>query len=263
MRYLLLIWCSVWALAVHAGTISYAVDFLPTGFSVRNTGSQPAYALTAWTLDATGWWKQGRVVEGDPATLSPGAEVRWSRPPLPPGIATAIHQADPLLLVFFDAAGSRFAQVAWRVPPGAMASPLPPLPVKREGSALVIDVPAQAAGVVATSAIRLADPGVVRLTRPFAGHTPPPYPARHVWKTGAAMRFDTGQGLRGAWLVHELASGELRVQIVPDARTTGSEQRTRWLEWARSAFGWIAAACAVVGALGMVWGTVTLRRNPV
>ncbi|OIQ69412.1 hypothetical protein GALL_489870 [mine drainage metagenome] len=104
-------------------------------------------------------------------------------------------------------------------------------------------------------AITVPYEGIAALAHPLpATPPPPPNPLRHAWADGPSMTLDTGAAQAGAWLVHESASGDLQVQIVPDGVVRGAEQVPPWLPWVRLHLLTLAQALAAVGALVLVVG---------
>jgi hypothetical protein len=95
--------------------------------------------------------------------------------------------------------------------------------------------------------------GIEALAQPLQTIATPPKPYRMDWQANTLpWVLNTGDGQSGAWLVHELASGAVSLQIVPDGRVRGSEQLPRWVAWFR-ANGLVAAL-----VLGLASGVVIL-----
>ena len=212
-----------------AGTISFSVDFTANEISLTNTGSEAAYRISMWTLDASEKWQRAPVLVGNADYLAPLQSIKGQHPIL--SASSALGLGDPLLVMLFDKAGSRVTQLAWRRAPAAT---LVTLPAHRHGSQLDIALGnASAAQIVATYGITVPYAGVARLAQSFPAAEPPPDPLRHLWAAGPTMTLDTGAAQAGAWLVHQTATGELQVQIVVDGVARGSEQVPAWLIWVR------------------------------
>jgi hypothetical protein len=240
----------VLALPVQAGSIGFSISFTGDDITITNTGSEPAYQVSQWTLDAASQWRQVQVQQGNPAFLPPGKSLNGRR--LAAASATGLGRVDPLLLVLHDQAGSRIAQLAWRQTP--MNAPRP-LPTERLGRQLqVVGSKAGEEKTLMTYGIAVPYEGVAQLAQPLFATTPPPNPLRHVWANGPLMTIDTGAGQSGVWLVHESATGDLQVQIIADGKVRGAEQVPGWLRWARSQLMTLAAAVACVGGLLLVAG---------
>jgi len=195
---------------------------------LTNTGSEAAYRLSLWALDKSEKWQRVPVVLGNADYLEPQQQVKGRRQLL--AVTSGLAVGDPLLVMLFDKAGSRIAQLAWRQTPAAA---LAALPTRRHGLQLYIEGDANAAKIVATYGITVPYAGVARLAQSFAAAEPPPDPLRHPWALGPAMTLDTGAAQAGAWLVHQTATGELQVQTVVDGVARGLEQVPAWLTWVR------------------------------
>jgi hypothetical protein len=175
------------------------------------------------------------------------------------GATSGLALGDPLLVMLFDKAGSRIAQLAWRQTP---ATALTALPTQRHGSQLVIaGATTSAANIVATYGITVPYAGVARLTQSFALAEPPPDPLRHLWALGPTMTLDTGAAQAGVWLVHQTGTGELQGQTVVDGVARGFEQVPTWLTWVRRHWARYVQALAGLGAFLLLTGLVLAGRQ--
>ena len=239
-----------------SGTVSFSVDFAPNEVLLTNTGSEAAYRLSMWTLDGSEKWRRVPVLLGNADYLEPQQLIRGRRQMS--GATSGLALGDPLLVMLFDKAGSRIAQLAWRQAPVAA---LDTLPTRRHGSQLYIEGDESAAKIVATYGITVPYAGVARLTQSFALAEPPPDPLRHPWALGPAMTLDTGAAQAGAWLVHQTATGELQVQTVVDGAARGLEQVPAWLTWVRRHWARYVQALAGLGAFLLLTGLVLAGRQ--
>ncbi len=229
-----------------AGTIGFNVSFVGDEVSILHTGNEAAYRLTWYTLSAAHVWQPISVMDGHADYLAPGKRLRGQRVP---GGNTGLGSHDPLLLMFFDQAGSQINQLAWRQPPGRSSLVWP---VSREAGLLRLCPPKQAvAGQGAGYVIFVPDPGVQALALPFATPKMPPNPVLLANVRGACQTLDTGPGQAGAWWLHTTAGGDFQVQHVPDGEVRGQAHHPRWLVWARRHLLVLAGAAAVVG-LGLL-----------
>ncbi len=240
-----------------SGSVSFSVDFTANEVVVTNTGSEAAYRLSMWALDGSEKWQRVPVLVGNADYLEPQQQVKGRRQLL---VATSgLAVGDPLLVMLFDKAGSRIAQLAWRQTPAAA---LTALPTQRHGSQLVIaGATASAANIVATYGITVPYAGVASLAQGFAVAEPPPDPLRHLWALGSAMTLDTGAAQAGVWLVHQTATGELQVQTVVDGVVRGFEQVPAWLSWVRRHGARYVQALAGLGAFLLLAGLVLAGRK--
>jgi hypothetical protein len=236
---------------VLAGSIGFSISFTGEEVSITNTGTEPAYQLTEWTLDTANQWRKAQVVDGNDAYLVPGKTLKSRRLSLPAEIG--LGQADPLLLLLHDQAGSQIAQLAWHHAPSIEPQPLP---IRRNGAQVAVAIStALAQKVTTTYALVVPYEGVSRLVQPLpSAPVPPPNPIRHTWASGQPLVIDAGNGQAGVWLLHETAQGDLRLQIVPDGFLRGQEQVPVWLLWARQYLMTVAMVLAAVGALTLVAG---------
>jgi tetratricopeptide (TPR) repeat protein len=231
----------------QAGTIGFTLSFLDNTVSVTNTGSDAAFLVSIWSLDPSGNWKKMDAVTGD-AKYLPAAASLVERQTLGHG-AGALAANDPILVIFYDQAGSRMVQLAWRTPPNIA---LVGLGTQRDGGLVTVDqaMPGPDAPTH-TYAIAVPYQGISRLANPFSiDEINPPNPVRHAWSDGPSFSLDTGKGQAGVWLIHEAANGSLRLQIVVDGINRGQENLPIWLPWIRVNLGWISIAAA--GLFGLL-----------
>jgi hypothetical protein len=243
----LLFWlvCPAWA-----GNLSFQLTFHPQKVVLTHTGDQPVYELRLYALRPDGQWRD-LPTEGPASAgfLAPGQsrDHVHLRPDFP-----GLGRADPLLVLFKDASGLRFAQLAWRQQP-----PLPPAlaPFVRIGRHVLIQAPtAEPFPFRRSWAIGLPSEGIAALAR-AAGDapSPPPPPAEMVWnpalRSTQSLTVDTGQAQRGVWLVHEGLNGELSVQVIGDGVAVGSEQKPAWLLSLKNHGFEMAAALALLAGL--------------
>ncbi len=247
LRCVILAWLLCALPLAQAGTIGFSISFTNDEIAIVNTGNEPAYQLSGWTLDLTGQWRKTEILDGNASYLAPGKKLKARRQA--PSASTALGRADPLLLLLHDQAGSLITQLAWRQTPAMMTNPLPS---HRQGSRLRIDAGTTGGPkIIATDAIAIPYDGIQRLARPVTQPTPPLKPQRHIWTTDAApLWVETGAGQNGAWLVHEMATGELRMQIVPDGLPRGQEQVPKWLVWVRQ---YLMKLSGVLAGVGLLW----------
>lgn len=247
---------SLFATTSHAGTLGFSISFSGDEITITNTGSEAAYRLSQWTLDADIRWRKVRVLDGNADYIAPGKSlkgVRW-------GGAThsGIGRAAPLLLVMHDQAGSRIAQLAWQRSPEVLPQPLA---VQRNKNVVqVSDKEARPQKIINSYGIVLPYEGIQLLTMPLKAVEAPPSPTIHVWSTGSSMSINTGAGQAGVWLVHEHAAGDLRLQIVPDGFARGREQIPAWMLFARLQLMNISVFVAGLGLLVLSLGLIKPAR---
>jgi hypothetical protein len=233
-------------LPADAGSIGFSIGFNEDDIRITNTGSDAAYQVSGWTLDAASQWRQVQVQQGNLAYLPPGKSLKSRR--VARAASSGMGRADPLLLVFYDQAGSRLAQLAWRQTPAAQPSLMS---ATRHDEQLVIDPGADnLQKIVVSYGVALPYEGIQQLARPLTlTGAPPPNPLRHVWSAATPMTMNTGAGQGGAWLVHENALGALSLQVIPDGVPRGQEQVPIWLTWVRR---YLMQTAGVLAGLGLV-----------
>lgn len=235
-------------LQVAAGNIVFSIGFAGDEIVITNTGSDSAYAMTAWTLNAAAQWQRVQVLSDNSTYLAPGQSLKGRRMALPS--PTGLGRADPLLVLLHDQAGSRVAQLAWRQTPAVSQ---PGLPVQRQGALLSVAAEfSKPNKVIASYALLMPYEGIQSLENSFSANVTPPNPIRHMWVSDAPMVVNTHSGLGGAWLVHENSQGELSLQIVIGSVVRGQEQVPTWLAWARLYLMQLAAGMAAIAVL-MMW----------
>lgn len=241
----------------HAGSIAFSISFTGNDIAIVNSGTQAAYQISEWTLDAANQWRKVQILEGNEAYLAPGKTLKGRR--LMPAAPAGLGRIDPLLLLLHDQAGSLSAQLTWRQAPQRQS---PPLPTQRSGRQLNIANTTEPT-ITATYGIVVPYDGIGSLAQPLttAAQSPPANPQPHIWSAGKSMLLDTGAAQAGAWLVHETTSGDLRVQIVPDIVVRGQEQIPGWLVWARQHLMKLATVLAGLGALTMAFGLILAARR--
>lgn len=237
---------------VIAGSIGFSVDFTGDELSITNAGGETGYQFSLWTLNPSEQWQQVTILSGNADYLAPGKSLKGRRQS--PAKTNGLGRADPLLVTLFDQAGSRIVQLAWRKTP--VSAPYS-LPTQRRDRWLDVSAGnARAAKIVASYGITVPYEGIKRLAQGISTAETPPAPMHQVWATGPTMTLDTGAGQGGAWLVHEMATGDLQVQIVGDGTERGREQVPAWLNWVRRRLMAMSVDLAVAGfvlLLGGAW----------
>jgi hypothetical protein len=169
-----------------------------------------------------------------------------------------------VLIVFNDQSGGAMAHLAWRNTPTGSPNVLT---FERQGAELVVHKPEAPSGIVRTWAIVMPYAGIEALAQPLQPIPAPPKPYRMDWQANTLpWTMNTGNGQSGAWLVHELSSGGVGLQIVPDGKVRGNEQLPSWVAWFR-AHGLPAALVlglgSVVVLLSGLWQTLRRRKQSV
>lgn len=238
----LLLWANAYA---WAGSIGFSISFTGPDIALTHVGSEPAFQLTLYTLDASTRWRKLDIKAGDLAFVRPGSRLQVRRSVEPPD--NALGAADPLLVLFRDQTGNDFSQLAWRQTRPAARHPLP---IARRGAQLqILPAPAPSDQPVLSYAIVVPYAGIARLGQPYRDQPIPPDPVRHDALSGLPLTLDSGAGQAGAWLLHQYAPGDVQVQIVPEGHVRGTEQQPAWLTWARAQLMPLAAGLSGLGVI--------------
>ena len=250
--------CFVIHLPVSAGSIGFSISFSDNLILISNTGSEAAYRLSVWTLNSAMKWSQVQFKESNFSYFPPGKNIKGQR--LTPSPAYGLGRADPLLILFYDQAGSRIAQLAWHQTPRMLQQYLP---TRRHGNELHVTKSGESLEkIIATYAVVVPYEGISALAKSLSDtEISPQDPIIHNWTTGNSMMFNTGSGQSGAWLVHEYVSGDLSLQIVRDGVIRGQEQMPEWVIWIRQYLMSVAAVLAGLGGLCVLAGFTKYSRR--
>jgi hypothetical protein len=234
----------------QAGNIGFLVNYINNdNIQIVNQGNSSAYQLSIWSLNNLNQWHRLLINTQDTATLSPAMTLSGVRNFLPSQEAIGKH--DPVLIIYYDQAGSQFAQLAWRI------APIPEtrqLYSRRKGASL--EIRQTDPQLVESWAIVVPHDGIEALTHPFSPLTSLPAPIRHVWKTGEDLSIDSGKGQAGAWIVSKDKENILSVHIFPDGITRGNEQIPAWLTWIKNYLLSLSFGIMVAGIIFITIGIV-------
>ncbi|TXT40533.1 MAG: hypothetical protein FD135_1186 [Comamonadaceae bacterium] len=250
--------CFVTHLPAVAGSIGFSISFSDDLILISNTGSDSAYRLSAWTLNSTLKWSQVQFKEGNFSYFPPGKNIKGQR--LMPSPGYGLGRVDPLLILFYDQAGSRIAQLAWHQMPRMLQQYLP---TRRNGNELHVTKSGESLERIKTTyAVVVPYEGISALAKSLSDtETSPQDPIIHNWTTGNSMMLNTGSGQSGAWLVHEYDSGDLSLQIVRDGVMRGQEQMPEWVVWMRQYLMLVATVLAGLGGLCVLVGFTKYSRR--
>ena len=244
----------------YAGSLGFNIQFKADQISLQNTGSEAAYRLAVYSLGADQAWQALPVLSGDAHYFEAQKSITVQDKP---SVGAGLTALGPVLIVFNDQSGGSMAHVAWRNTPPASQSVLA---FERQGAQLKVLKPeAQSAGIARTWAIVVPYAGIEAMAHPLQTIPTPPKPYRMDWQASSLpFTLNTGDGQSGAWLVHELTSGAVSLQIVPDGRVRGSEQLPRWVAWFRAnglAAALVLGLASSVVILSGLWQTVRRRKQ--
>lgn len=246
------------------GTIGFSVQFQGANVSLQNTGNESAFNVSLYTLNDQNIWQKNLPRQDASSNLSPQAKLETRGFRASDVNASWASSIDPLLVLFNDQSGSAMTQLAWRkAPPHALFT----LSYDRQGTQLRIHPPSSdaASKIVRTHAIVVPYAGIAALAKPLQPIPTPPAPISMRWQNGSstpqALWVETGEGLSGAWLLHESPNGELSLQVITDGKQRGSEQIPTWLLAVRK-FGLLLANWLwVFGLLTMAFSVWLFKRQ--
>lgn len=234
---------SAWSTFSFAGSIGFTIQFTPDHVQLKNIGNEGAHRLTVFTLQDDQHWHALKVVAGDASYVMPQQQLDTVR--VQAKTASILKTLDPVLVLFNDQSGNAMTQLAWRKAP-AQANIT--LRYERQGTRLIVYPPNSdaAAHIFKTHVILVPYPGIAALAQPLKAIAIPPPTVRHDWSTvppapAAPLTVETGEGMSGAWLLHESPNGALSLQVITDGKQRGAEQIPVWLLAVRQS-GWLAAS---------------------
>lgn len=262
---LLCIGClSFLAASAQAGNVGFGLSLTGDKLSVTNQGNTSAFYPAAYRLLADGHWQQLMLAPGtrQPAELAAGAQIEFVWPDTRPLTALPPLEAlRPVMVRFFDQAGAGFGQISFFNQP-LIAEQI--LDAGYDGNKMKIAPPNDktAAGnpIRATWLVWAREDGIAPLRGAVEFRHLQPDARRIEWKPGAkAQRFELGDGLPVAFLLHETVQG-LRLQVVSGGNVQGRQQRAAWLDKNRL-FAYLALWTGVAGLAALFWHLVAARRG--
>lgn len=249
---LLLLWC--WAASAAAGNIFFGLEHDNRQMVLTNRGDSIAYYPEVFRLLPDGRWESLSRGDKPPTELLPGSKIGmpWRSRPGNGPIETTL----PIMVRFFDQAGSGFGQISFFNQPAQTSEPVQ---AGYEGAWMVIRPP-EKSGIRASWVLWPQEEGIRPLTgRPDFVHV---QPAAHpiVWQPGMkAVRLFLGEGLPMALLLHETDRG-YELQVLASGGLQGRQQRTWWLDAGRWFYG-LAAASVALALILASWGVLGRKRK--
>ena len=222
----------------NAGTVGFSVDFTNEVISIKNTGTESAYRLTAWSLGgAHEEWVKVNLNASESAYLEPGHRAEGN---LVGSVSNSvISKACPVVIAFFDQAGAPFYQLTWRSSPSRI---FVPLEFSRQNSVLTVKKDNELRkDLLFTYVISNPYQGIHELTQPISRNIRIPSISKHEWSTGLPIVLDTGPAQTGVWLIHEYENKTLELQIIADGVARGTEQLPAFIVFLRNYYAHISA----------------------
>jgi len=217
------------SLPADAGSVSFELSLTGSKLTVTNKGNGSAYYPAAFRLLDGGNWE--RLAAGTaPAELAPGARLELNWPELRPlAQLSALEQTQPVMVRFFDEAGSGFGQISFFHRPPAAKSAL------RAGyvdGAFQLEPPDAVFSIKASWVLWPQEDGISRILRPqgFEHRQPPAQRIDWLRHGRLPFRLDTGAGQPEVTLLHETDQGGYALQMVRGGGVQGREQRAAWLD---------------------------------
>jgi hypothetical protein len=212
-----------------AGSLGFNIQFKGEQVALQNIGSEAAYRLAVYSLTPDQAWQTLPTLSGDAHYLEPQKSITLQDKLT---MKAGLSALGPLLIIFNDQSGGAMAHLAWRNTPPASTSLLR---FERKGAQLTLFKPEIQASIARTWAIVVPYAGIEALAQPLQSIPKPSKPYRMDWQASTLpWQLNTGNGQSGAWLVHELSSGGMALQIVPDGKIRGNEQLPTWVAWFRA-----------------------------
>lgn len=248
------------AVPAQAGSISFHLSLTGDRLTVVNQGSDSAYYPAAYRLLNDGNWQElAPAPESDHAmTMAPGAPRIFIWPdPRPPAMLTGLEATRPVMMRFFDQAGTGFGQISFfNAPPGASEQQRVAARYK-DGQVRI--KPGKDFTPRASWLIWPQEEGIFTLTAPLTLEHQQPSARRIAWDANTkSIRQDLGRGLPASFLLHETEQGFV-TQHLSDGRVQGKQQRTAWLN-AHPLFETLAWLLAAAAAALLIWQQLSDRR---
>lgn len=251
----------LWTGLASAGSISFNLSITGDKLTLVNQGDTPAFEPVVLRLLDNGHWERLPPAPGTsaPVEFKPQArmELRWTERPAPAN-PWSIETLRPVMVRFFDQAGTAFGQISFFNQPQPATSDLMLEAGYADGRLRI--APPKNPALKASWLVWAQEDGIAALTKPLTVQQPQPDARRIQWgQDGKELNLDLGKGMPIAFLLHETPQG-LRMQVVPAGRAPGRQQRAGWLDRAdrfRS-----AAMIAVLAGLAMLaWHLAGTRQQ--
>lgn len=242
-RWLLLILLACGAASVWAGNIHFGLERTGNKLVLINQGNSTAFFPVVLRLLADGSWQPLPPLQNGAGQLPAKGrlEFAWRESVAPDPFATAL----PLMVRFFDEAGSGFGQISFFNQPLAVA---PWANAAYQRGQLVIQPPAER-GAPVNWLIWAQEEGISPLAGTVRFEHVQPQARRIEWsKVTEPLRFDLGGGRPPAILLRPTAGGWEMQPVMGGQR--GTEQRAAWLDAGRLLYLLAGLAAAAGLALG-------------
>ncbi len=241
----------VLAYPAYAASIYSDLSLTNNTLTLTNRGDSTAFYPAVLRLLHDGSWEQIALPVGSvpSAELLPGATLDLEWPTSSPQQqAFPLETFRPVMVRFFDSAGTSFGQISFFTQPPAATTVLD----AHYDNGLMTLVPPRGEGNDAIRATWLLWPqeeGIAPLFGALAfKHSQPPA-QRIEWRAGMApLPLDLGAGLPAVMLIHETSNG-FTLQTVAGGGVQGTQQRSAWLNAKETLFRFAGGIAAAAGVL--------------
>lgn len=249
----------IFALPASAGSVYFSLDRTGNNLVVTNMGNSSAFYPRVLRLNSNGQWETlpPKPGKGFPAELAATAkfEVLWTEPSGPASAAsgTPLEATQPMMIRFFDQAGSGFGQISFFNQPASSATAIPSAYVDGK-------LKFSPDGAIRNSWLLWAqEEGISPLTKPVHfEHAQPP--AKQIdWQVQKDQPLDLGAGQPSAMLLHAMQAG-WQLQIVGSGGLQGHEQKSAWLS-ASDSFYLFAKSVGAATLIAFITLLIGLWRN--
>ena len=241
----------------RAGNIFFGMAINGNTLTLTNQGNSTAFYPAVLRILPDGQWAPLPFPPGSTsnAELLPGAKIDFVWEETAPGSQSPLEALRPVMVRFYDQAGSGFGQISFFAQPQMAEESLD---AGYHDGRMTITPPKPGSAIHASWLLWPQEGGIGPLHHRLDLTIKQPPARRIVWHPGTGkVQFDLGAGEPFAMLVHETDHG-LLLQNLGDGGLQGREQRPGWLDAGRWFYGaaQIAAAlalCALLARVVMQW----------
>lgn len=249
----------------NAGSISFGLALNGNRLTLTNQGNSTAFYPTVLKMLSDGSWEPLTLPPGvaQPAELLPNAllDLAWADT-RPLQSLSHFEFLRPVMVRFYDQAGSGFGQISFfNSPPMSAES----LDTGYVNGLMSISPPNNSNGksgnaIHASWLLWPREEGIAPLCLPVRFEFKQPPAKRIEWRSGMEkLRLDLGAGQPAAMLLHETDQGYF-LQNLNSGGLQGRQQRAAWLD-ANVLWYWLSPLLAAAAVIMLAWSVIGIRRK--